>query len=124
MEGTGVGGQKVGLASGRFWQIIVVTAAGAIGAPSRGEAAIYYFENTLRPVVQPAPKAAARRAKTHHSGEKKSEIVENESAKPRGALIISISIAQQKLRIYDANGLFAETPVSTGMPGHSTPMGV
>ena len=28
------------------------------------------------------------------------------------------------MRIYDANGLFAETPVSTGMNGHPTPMGV
>ena len=44
--------------------------------------------------------------------------------KPQGPLIISISIAQQKLRIYDAHGLFAETPISTGMPGHLTPMGV
>ncbi len=28
------------------------------------------------------------------------------------------------MRIYDANGFFAETPVSTGMRGHPTPMGV
>ena len=27
------------------------------------------------------------------------------------------------MKIYDANGLFAETPISTGMRGHSTPMG-
>ena len=39
-------------------------------------------------------------------------------------LIINVSIAQQKVRIYDANGLFAEAPVSTGMAGHPTPMGV
>jgi hypothetical protein len=39
-------------------------------------------------------------------------------------VIISISIDQQRLRLYDANGLFAETPVSTGMRGHPTPMGV
>ena len=45
-------------------------------------------------------------------------------AKPQGPLIIAVSIDQQKVRIYDANGLFAESPVSTGMKGHSTPMGV
>jgi len=28
------------------------------------------------------------------------------------------------LKMYDQNGLFAESPVSTGMRGHSTPMGV
>ncbi len=46
------------------------------------------------------------------------------NAKPQGPLIIAISIEQQKVRVYDANGLFAESPVSTGMKGHSTPMGV
>ena len=46
------------------------------------------------------------------------------SAKPQGPLIISVSIQNQKVRIYDANGLFAESPISTGMAGHPTPMGV
>ena len=46
------------------------------------------------------------------------------AAKPHGPLIIAVSIDQQKVRIYDANGFFAESPVSTGMKGHSTPMGV
>jgi lipoprotein-anchoring transpeptidase ErfK/SrfK len=45
-------------------------------------------------------------------------------AKPHGPLIIAVSIDKQHLKIYDANGLFAESPVSTGMRGHSTPMGV
>jgi L,D-transpeptidase catalytic domain len=49
---------------------------------------------------------------------------EKESAKPQGPLIIAISIDKQKLRIYDANGFFAESPISTGMKGHPTPMGV
>src|SRR5262249_43974278 len=35
-----------------------------------------------------------------------------------------ISIQHQHLKVFDINGLFAETPISTGMPGHSTPMGV
>ena len=76
-----------------------------------------------RPNPRQQPKPSARRAKTQRQGDKKSAVVEKES-KPQGPLIISVSIAQQRLRIYDANGLFAESPVSTGMPGHSTPMGV
>ncbi len=44
--------------------------------------------------------------------------------KPQGPIVITISIENQHLKIYDANGLFAESPVSTGMRGHSTPMGV
>ncbi|HEY0233545.1 MAG TPA: L,D-transpeptidase [Afipia sp.] len=47
-----------------------------------------------------------------------------ETSKPQGPVVITISIDQQRLKLYDANGLFAESPVSTGMRGHSTPMGV
>jgi lipoprotein-anchoring transpeptidase ErfK/SrfK len=43
---------------------------------------------------------------------------------PEGPLIIAISIQHQHLKVFDVNGLFAETPISTGMAGHSTPMGV
>ena len=67
--------------------------------------------------------AAAQRTRTHSTG--KTAAAEKETgAKPQGPLIIAISIDQQKVRIYDANGFFAETPVSTGMKGHPTPMGV
>jgi hypothetical protein len=47
-----------------------------------------------------------------------------DTAKPVGPIVIAISIDNQQLKLYDQNGLFAETPVSTGMRGHSTPMGV
>lgn len=47
-----------------------------------------------------------------------------ETAKPVGPIIVAISIENQTLKLYDQNGLFAESPVSTGMSGHSTPMGV
>jgi hypothetical protein len=47
-----------------------------------------------------------------------------ETSKPQGPIVIAISIDKQQLKIYDENGLFAESPVSTGMRGHATPMGV
>src|ERR1019366_6628397 len=59
----------------------------------------------------------------HHQA-KKVAAPEKESAKPQGPLIIAISIEKQSLKIYDANGFYAETPISTGMKGHPTPMGV
>jgi len=59
----------------------------------------------------------------HHQA-KKTEAPEKQSAKPEGPLIIAISIDKQNLKIYDANGFFAEAPVSTGMKGHPTPTGV
>ena len=47
---------------------------------------------------------------------KKAVAAEKEtSAKPKGPLIISVSIQNQKVRIYDANGFFAESPISTGV---------
>jgi hypothetical protein len=55
---------------------------------------------------------------------KKTEAPEKQSTKPEGPLIIAISIDKQNLKIYDANGFFAEAPVSTGMKGHPTPTGV
>jgi lipoprotein-anchoring transpeptidase ErfK/SrfK len=124
MEGTRVSGQRVCFVNGRLWQLAVFAATGALGAASQAQAAIYYWQDSAPGINQPAPKEEARRAKASHHGKKKSDGIIDKESKPQGPLIISISIAQQKLRIYDANGLFAETPVSTGMPGHLTPMGV
>jgi hypothetical protein len=47
-----------------------------------------------------------------------------EKTMPEGPLIVAISIQHQHLKVFDIHGLYAESPVSTGMPGHSTPMGV
>ncbi|MCO5129149.1 MAG: L,D-transpeptidase [Xanthobacteraceae bacterium] len=44
--------------------------------------------------------------------------------KPHNPVIVTVSIKHQSLKVYDADGLFAETPVSTGMPGHATPLGI
>ncbi|HEU0083980.1 MAG TPA: L,D-transpeptidase family protein [Bradyrhizobium sp.] len=52
------------------------------------------------------------------------EELAKDTRKPQGPLILAISIEKQLLKVYDANGAFAETPVSTGMRGHPTPMGV
>jgi hypothetical protein len=54
----------------------------------------------------------------------KTEDLAKDARKPQGPLIIAIAIDRQILKVYDANGFFAETPISTGMRGHSTPMGV
>lgn len=121
-----VNGHRLNSVHGRHWQIVLLTAAGVIGLNSPAEAAIYYWQDSGPGFWQSAPAQPAppRRQKVRRHPDKKIETSEKESAKPQGPLIISISIAQQKMRVYDANGLFAESPVSTGMPGHPTPMGV
>jgi lipoprotein-anchoring transpeptidase ErfK/SrfK len=110
--------------AGRLWRVAVLTAAGAIGATAQAEAALYYWSDSDAGYYRPDPITQPRRQKPSRHQAKKIIAPEKESAKPRGPVIIAISIEKQRLKIYDANGFFAEAPVSTGMKGHSTPMGV
>ena len=120
-----VGVQRTATATGRLCRIAVLTAAGAFGATSQAEAALHYWSDTDPGYSRPRQSAAQRRQKPRHPQAKKIEAPEKETtAKPQGPLIIAISIDKQSVKIYDANGFFAEAPVSTGMKGHPTPMGV
>jgi hypothetical protein len=119
-----VGVQRTATATGRLCRIAVLTAAGAFGATSQAEGAIYYWSDSDPGYSRPGQPAAQRRQKPRHHQAKKIEAPDKETAKPQGPLIIAISIDRQNVRIYDANGFFAEAPVSTGMKGHPTPMGV
>jgi lipoprotein-anchoring transpeptidase ErfK/SrfK len=105
-------------------RIAVLTAAGAIGASSQAEAALYYWSDFDSGFSQPSPTVTQRRQKPRLRQGKKIAAPQKEAGKPQGPLIIAISIQKQNLKIYDAKGFFAETPISTGMPGHPTPMGV
>jgi lipoprotein-anchoring transpeptidase ErfK/SrfK len=127
--------------SNSFWRMAVLAAAAAIGGASQAEATIYWPQSDGG-FSQPAPEtvAPARKRKVRQHSEGRSEgrsqqgrrgqqkEIEAHSkdvvAKPHGPLLIAISINKQNMRIYDANGFFAETPISTGMRGHPTPMGV
>ncbi|CCD98677.1 L,D-transpeptidase [Bradyrhizobium sp. STM 3809] len=112
-------------ARGRFYCAAIVSVPLVLAATSWAEAASYYYWNDQQPVTI-APSAARpivpRKTKTRHG--QKPATIEKEAAKPQGPVTIAVSISKQQLKVYDANGLFAEAPVSTGMKGHSTPMGV
>lgn len=43
---------------------------------------------------------------------------------PKGPLLAVVSIARQRIHLYDRNGTVAQSPVSTGMLGYRTPTGV
>jgi lipoprotein-anchoring transpeptidase ErfK/SrfK len=107
-----------------FWRIVLLTAAGAIGTASQANAAIYYGPDSEPGFSQGPPAVRPIRQKLRRRQAKKIETSAKEATKPQGPLIIAISIEKQSLKVYDANGFFAETPISTGMRGHSTPMGV
>ena len=66
------------------------------------------------------------RKKIRHARQRAPKVAEaaKDTSKPVGPVVISISIEKQQMKLYDNNGVYAESPVSTGMPGHSTPMGV
>jgi lipoprotein-anchoring transpeptidase ErfK/SrfK len=119
-----VGVDRTGLATGRLWRVAVLTAAGAVGTASQAEAALYYWSDSDSGYSRPGPAAPQRRQKPRRQQGKKIELPEKESAKPQGPLVISISIDHQNVKVYDDRGFFAEGPVSTGMKGHPTPMGV
>ncbi|HUI96957.1 MAG TPA: L,D-transpeptidase [Xanthobacteraceae bacterium] len=52
------------------------------------------------------------------------EHAKKEGPKPLQVPLIAISIADQRLTLYDKGEVVAHAPVSTGMPGHPTPTGV
>jgi lipoprotein-anchoring transpeptidase ErfK/SrfK len=126
--------------SSSLWRMVILTAAGTIGIASQAEAQIFWPDSGGGySQLAPQSMAPARKRKVHHHSEgrpesrlqtgrkgqqKEVEAQGKDVAKPHGPLVIAISINKQNMRIYDANGFFAETPVSTGMRGHPTPMGV
>jgi lipoprotein-anchoring transpeptidase ErfK/SrfK len=128
---TSVNGSRFAAAPAWLWQFAVLTAAGAIGTTSQAEAAFYYTPDYSdgsyysRPVRHPDEPQQRPLKRGSASKNKNAARVEKETgAKPQGPLVIVVSIDRQKVTIYDSNGMFAESPVSTGMKGHSTPMGV
>jgi hypothetical protein len=112
----------------RRW-LAILTAAGAMGTTTQAHAALYYWPDysdgsyfSRQPQsALPRPKPPRRRG----AATSKKTVAEKETGpKPQGPLVIAISIDRQKVTVYDSNGVFAEAPVSTGMKGHPTPMGV
>jgi len=103
----------------------MLTAAGVFALSSEAQASNWWWPENDSAVYTPAPPAPKRYQRKHYPlNTKQEKLIEKQTAKPQGPLVISVSIDQQKLRVFDANGFFAETPISTGMRGHSTPMGV
>jgi len=113
---------RIAMTNGRYW-CLAVLAALPPNAGSRAQAALYYWTDGEPGAYQVMPRYPHRQ-KAAHRRVQKSQKPEREATKPAGPLIVAISINEQKLRLYDSHGFFAESPISTGMRGHPTPMGV
>jgi L,D-transpeptidase catalytic domain len=72
----------------------------------------------------------ATRSSSHASGSSSERRATKAEARtpppppPTGPLTIAISIAKQRVTVFDQDKPIMEAPVSTGMPGHPTPQGI
>jgi lipoprotein-anchoring transpeptidase ErfK/SrfK len=125
-EPFGTKNRPLGTAAFPAWwrRVAILAAAGAIGVAAPAKGAIFWSDSDSG-ASQAAPVEPQRGPKKpHRHAGKKIDPVGQQAAKPQGPLVIAISIRNQNLKVYDANGFFAESPISSGMAGHSTPMGV
>jgi len=124
-----VNGSRFSAKPARLWQVAILTAAGMIGATSQADAAFYYWtdysDGSYYARQNRHPEIPRQKPPKRDATGRKEVVAEKQAgAKPQGPLVIVVSIDRQKVTVYDTNGVFAESPVSTGMKGHSTPMGV
>ena len=66
--------------------------------------------------------ASARERRSRASAEEQGIAVPEN--KPTGPLFAILSISNQHISVYNSSGLVTRSKVSTGMPGHRTPMGI
>ncbi len=118
-----------GLARGRT----LLAAAALAGSMTTAQAATslywpgtdYDYDRQLydAPYEQPR-RRVARQPRMPKEEAAQAEKLARNVTKPVGPLVMAISLETQTMKVYDANGFFAETPISSGTKGHSTPMGV
>ncbi len=68
--------------------------------------------------------SASRHHRNHRPMERQSDQKGPEVKKPVGPMFAVVSLADQHVSFYDANGLWERSGVSTGVPGHPTPAGI
>src|SRR2546430_16264401 len=92
-----VGGHEIG--TGRLWRIALFTLAGAIGAASEADAAVYYWSgyDSGYYYYQPAPTFPQRRSRGRRNYGKKIEGAEEESNQTQGPLKLTDLVEKQSL---------------------------
>lgn len=107
----------------RPWATAFLTSAIVIGgiAPALALPQDFWSDEVI---YEPAPPPRPVLHRRHRAPRAKVKETATPARKPQRPLIVAVSIRNQSLKVYDANGLFAEAPVSTGMAGHATPLGI
>ena len=70
---------------------------------------------------QPAAKTPR---KPHRAAKHSKHEATHKEPRPQGPFQIIVEIAKQQVVVYGQDGLVMQAPISTGMPGHPTPLGV
>ena len=70
------------------------------------------------------PPAAKPQHKSHRTARPSKHETAHKEPRPQGPFQIVVSIAKQQVAVYGQDGLVMQAPISTGMPGHPTPLGV
>jgi lipoprotein-anchoring transpeptidase ErfK/SrfK len=117
---------RASVSTGALFRAALLAAAGIVAVTMPADAALYYWRDSDPGMYgsferQQPPRRVQRARRAPKKEETK---VKETTIHPQMPLVIAVSIGSQRVKIYDANGLFAEAPVSTGMPGHPTPQGV
>lgn len=105
-------------------RVLLLAAAALLATPTAASAQSFWGwdgEPVYRERVAPPPQ---RRVTTPKKKNDPAEAKAKTAAKPQGPLVIAVSLASQRVKVYDQNGLFAESPVSSGTRSHPTPAGV
>jgi hypothetical protein len=94
-----------------LWLAAAPAGAGYVGFPNQPG----YANPTAEPPRAAKPRRAAARPKHETT---------RETPPPQGPFQIVVDIAKQQVALYGQDGFIARAGISTGMPGHPTPLGV
>ena len=108
--------------SGRGWlrAIFALAAPLAVAVPAAAER----YDFVDRPSYQRSSRELSPAAMPRHKTKRQVRASKHEQPVPQGPMHIIVSIAKQRVTVYANGTLVGRAPVSTGMPGHPTPMGI
>lgn len=113
---------RLRLSSGRAFAVALIALAG-FNAPEPAEARRQSSYQSYYGFFSPAPRQYNRHRRPDREPQQK-PAQETEAKKPVGPMFAVVSLADQHVSFYDANGLWERSIVSTGVAGHPTPTGI
>lgn len=110
----------------RLLSLPALSAGLALLLASAAPAAADFFGILDQPRIEDSDAGPTRAAKAHPRRESKryQRKTNQEQPLPQGPFQIVVAIARQQVTLYGQNGPIAQASISTGVPGHPTPLGV